>query len=103
MYNVYKVHSDLGRLYGKKMSGERSLSCIMIWHGYNYQMGKTKTVMRTVVRETGVYRHHGDPIESHMEPLGPSQHYRIKRFKGGHQMGSHYAERCYLIKIIGRA
>ena len=32
-----------------------------------------------IVRETGVSRHHEDPLK----PLGPSQHYRIEGLKGG--------------------
>ena len=43
----------------------------------------TKTIRRIPVRETGVSWHYGSPIESSLKALGPSQHYRIRRFKGG--------------------
>ena len=44
-----------------------------------------------VVRETGVSRHHGDPIEGPLENPRISQHYRIEKFKGS----PHHAEKIY--------
>ena len=40
-------------------------------------------IRRVAVRETGVSRHHGGPIDGPLKPLGPSHHYRIEEgFKG---------------------
>ena len=70
---------------------------------------KTSADRRVAVRETSVFRHHGGPIEGHMKPVGPSQHYRIegpsetaripqfsivlKGLRECPQFGLHYAER----------
>ena len=44
---------------------------------------KTALIGRVAVREICVSRHYGGPIGGALEPLGPSQHYLIGRFKGG--------------------
>ena len=60
-----------------------------------------KTAIRRI-REIGVSRRHGDLIEGPTETPRTSQHYSIERFKGGLQLGSHYAERRqFLGKQIG--
>jgi len=46
---------------------------------------KDKKMIRRIVRES-VSRHHAGTIESPpptLNPLGPSQHYRIEGFEGG--------------------
>ena len=40
--------------------------------------GNTATVRRTAVREAGVSRHHGAPIECLLKPHRPSQHYHMR-------------------------
>ena len=41
------------------------------------QNGKTTTIRRSAVREAGVSRHHGGPIEGPTETHQISQHYKI--------------------------
>ena len=50
-------------------------------------------IRRIAVRETGVCRQNGDPIESPPETPRTLQYYHIERFKGRPQLGPHYAER----------
>ena len=54
---------------------------------------KAVAITRIAVRETGVSWHHRGAIQSPPESPRKSQHYRIGEFKGGLQLGTHYAER----------
>ena len=40
--------------------------------------GKTTAIRPAAARETGVFQHHGDPIEGPLEIIHTSQHYRIE-------------------------
>ena len=52
--------------------------CIRAW--------KTAPIRRVAVRETGVSRYHGGPIEGPPETPRTPQHYRIKGIKGVEEM-----------------
>ena len=58
----------------------------------NCPWAKREKQWRSTIGETSVSRHHGATIEGSPETRLTSQHYRIKRFKGGPQLIPHYAE-----------
>ena len=57
-----------------------------------YKTHKREKLQRAI-RETGLYRHYGVSIEGSLKAPGPSQHYRIKGFESGFQLGPHFAEK----------
>jgi len=57
------------------------------------RLEKTTPIRRTAVRETGVRRLHGDPIEGTPETPASSQHHRNEGYKRGPSLGPSYAER----------
>ena len=59
---------------------------------------KELAIRRIAVRETGVFSHHGGQIEGPLKSLGPFQHNPIGEFKGGLQLGPHYAKRGLSIR-----
>ena len=54
----------------------------------SFREKKTTTIIRTAVRETGVSRHHGGPIET----IRILQHCGIEGLQLGPQFGPPYAE-----------
>ena len=54
---------------------------------FNYsseaRLEKKKLIRRTAVRETGLSRHHGEPIEGPLKPLGIPEQFGVERFKRG--------------------
>ena len=54
---------------------------ISVQHSTLARLGKTTTIRRTAVRETGVSRHHDGSIECSSQTPRASQHYSIEEFK----------------------
>ena len=52
------------------------------------QSGKTTTIRRIAVRETGIWQHHAAQFRDPLKPLAPSLHYRIQGVERGLLIGS---------------
>ena len=62
--------------------------------------GKKATIRRVAVRETGVSRHHGGPIQWPSETPRTPRHYGTEGAEGRLQLLSHYAARTVVDVIF---
>ena len=68
---------------GKLLPRSYSIQCERKWkHSFLSEDRKTATDRLIAVRETGVFRHQGSPIEGSPETPRTSLHYRIDGIKG---------------------
>ena len=76
--NNFSVHRSLNRPYVQLVLGAKKI-------------GKRYRLRRTAVRETVVSRYHRGPVGNTPETPQTSRPYGSKGFKGGPQLGPHYA------------